>query len=79
MKSSTSDAGPERSAQTETLELRWGIASIAAFIGRTPRQTYEALIKGELPARQVNGRWVASDASLRTHFEGPSSQDPSYD
>lgn len=64
---------------TDKLDLIWGIEAIAAFILRTPRQTYEALVKGELPARQVNGRWVASAASLRSHFEGRSTEDPSYD
>ncbi|WP_404404915.1 DNA-binding protein [Pelagibacterium halotolerans] len=56
--------------ETETLDLLWGIDQIAAFIGRTPRQTYEALAKHELPARQVNRRWVASKRKLREHFEG---------
>jgi hypothetical protein len=58
------------SQQTEGLDLVWGIQAIAAFIGRTPRQAYEALSKGELPARQVNRRWVASKRKLREHFEG---------
>jgi hypothetical protein len=55
---------------TETLagDLIWNIKGIAAFIGRTPRQTYEALVKGELPARQVNGRWVSSKTALAKHF-----------
>lgn len=57
-------------ALPETLDLIWGVASIATFIGRTQRQTYEALAKGELPARQVNGRWVASRKKLRELFEG---------
>lgn len=34
------------------------------------RQTYDALVKGELPAQQVNGRWVASRRKLRELFEG---------
>ncbi|KQX35311.1 hypothetical protein ASD04_14820 [Devosia sp. Root436] len=56
----------------ETLadDLIWGVASIAAFIGRTPRQTWEALDKGQLPARQVNGRWCVSRSRLRTFFAG---------
>lgn len=54
----------------ETLDLIWGAAAIAAFIGRTKRQTDEALAKGELPARQVNGRWVASRKRLIAFFEG---------
>lgn len=54
----------------ESLDLLWGVRAIALFIRRTERQTYEALVKGELPARQVNGRWVASRKKLREHFEG---------
>ena len=56
--------------QPETLDLIWGAAAIAVFIGRTKRQTDEALAKGELPARQVNGRWVASRKRLTAFFEG---------
>lgn len=54
----------------ETLGLIWGIAGIAAFIERTDRQTEIALNKGELPARKINGRWVASRRKLIEHFEG---------
>ena len=56
--------------ETAPLDVVWGIAGIAQFIQRTNRQTYEALVKGELPARQVNGRWVASRRKLRELFEG---------
>lgn len=58
-------------AETETLDLLWGVEAIAVYIGRTKRQTYEALVKGELPARQVNRRWVASRKTLREFFEKP--------
>lgn len=58
-------AGP-----VQSLDLVWNIDGIAAVIGRTRRQTYEALVKGELPARQVNGRWVASRRRLEAFFEG---------
>lgn len=55
------------------LDLAWGIDAIAAYIGRTRRQTYEALVKGQLPpAKRVNGRWVASRRKLRELFEGVS-------
>ena len=57
------------SDETETLDLIWGIEAIAIFIGRTRRQCYEALVKHEIPARQVNGRWVASRRKLRKYFE----------
>jgi hypothetical protein len=55
--------------ELESLDLVWGVRAIAVFIGRTNRQTYEALAKGELPARKVNGRWVASRKALREFFE----------
>jgi hypothetical protein len=56
--------------QPEPLDLIWGAANIAAFIGRTKRQTDEALSKGALPARLVNGRWVASRKRLEAFFAG---------
>lgn len=56
--------------QPQTLDLVWGVAGIAKVIGRTIRQTEEALYKSELPARKINGRWVASLSRLREHFEG---------
>jgi hypothetical protein len=52
----------------ESLDLIWGIAAIATFIGRTPRQTKHALAKGALPAKQVLGRWCASKSELRRFF-----------
>ena len=58
--------------QPQTLDLVWGVAGIAQVIGRTVRQTEEALYKGELPARKINNRWVASLTRLREHFEGAS-------
>lgn len=59
----------QTSANRESLELLWGAEAIGNFIGRTRRQAFEALSKGELPARQVNGRWVASKAKLQAFFE----------
>jgi len=56
-------------SEAESLGLIWGAEAIAAFIGRSRRQTYEALEKGELPARRVNGRWVASRKKLTAFFE----------
>lgn len=52
----------------EKLDLLWSVRSIAAYIGRTERQTYEALAKGELPAQLLNGRWVASRQALFDFF-----------
>jgi hypothetical protein len=54
----------------EPLDLIWKVANIATFIGRTERQTWEALNKGELPARQVNGRWCASRSRLTAFLTG---------
>lgn len=53
----------------EDLDLLWGAAAIAAFLGRTRRQTFGMLEAGELPARKVGARWVASRKKLREHFE----------
>lgn len=51
-------------------DLLWGVDAIAAFIGRTPRQVYDAVEKNQLPARKVNGRWVASRSVLRETLTG---------
>ncbi len=51
------------------LDLIWGADAIAAELGRTPRATFNLLEKGDIPARKVRGRWVASRAALRRHFE----------
>lgn len=56
--------------ESDTLDLLWGAEEIGAFLGRTPRQAWEALNKGELPARKINGRWAASRKALRRLFEG---------
>lgn len=58
--------------QPETLadDLLRTSAKIAAYLGWTKRQVDEALMKGELPARRVNGRWCASRSRLRAFFAG---------
>ncbi|MBO0905570.1 hypothetical protein [Jiella sonneratiae] len=53
----------------DALDLLWGIAAIAAFIGRTERQTYHMLVSGHLPAKQVGERWVAKREALERFFE----------
>tara|TARA_R110002051_G_scaffold235179_1_gene296613 strand:+ start:7431 stop:7634 length:204 start_codon:yes stop_codon:yes gene_type:complete len=53
----------------QPLDLVWGAANIGKVINRTPRQAWEALHKGELPARQVNRKWVASRRKLVEFFE----------
>jgi hypothetical protein len=51
-------------------EILWGAAAIAAEIGLTSRATFHLLSKGELPARKVGARWVASRARLRAYIVG---------
>ena len=49
---------------TGDMDLIWGIEAISQAIGRNPRQTYHMLRMGALPAKNVQGRWVASKAKL---------------
>lgn len=51
-----------------SLDLIWGVEAIAAFIGRTPRQTYHMLGKGQIPGRQVGERWVVDRRDLVDFF-----------
>jgi hypothetical protein len=50
-------------------DLAWGCEAIADEIERSPRQTFHMLTNGELPAKKVGGRWVASRKKLREFFE----------
>jgi hypothetical protein len=60
----------------QQLDLLWGADAIAAFIGRSPRQTFHALASGEIPAKKVCGRWCASRAALRAALIAePASED----
>ena len=52
------------------LDLIWGCRDIAKMIGRSERSTFGMLEKGELPARQVNGRWVIERGKLIAFFTG---------
>lgn len=52
----------------EPLDLVWGAAAIAKVIGQTTRATFHMLEAGELPARQIGRRWVASRKSLEAFF-----------
>ena len=54
----------------ETADLAWGVEQIASTIGREERSTYYMLAKGELPARKVGGRWVASKRRLLAFLRG---------
>lgn len=63
-------AGRAPVSTSPDLDLIWGASEIATFIGRTRRQAFRMLEEDELPARKVNGRWVASRQKLREFFEG---------
>ncbi len=54
--------------KSEAMDLVWEAGGIAHVIDRTVRQTYNMLEAGELPARKVGGRWVASRRALEAHF-----------
>ncbi|WP_312620461.1 MULTISPECIES: helix-turn-helix domain-containing protein [Bacteria] len=57
------------SKEMETgLDLLWEVEEIAKVIGRTPRQTFHMLKKGELPAKKVGGRWVVERSKLIAFF-----------
>ena len=51
-----------------SIDLVWGGEEIAKVIGRTARVTFILLEKGELPAKKVGGRWVASRQKLVEFF-----------
>jgi len=48
----------------ESADLVWGGEEISKVIGRTARVTFSLLEKGEIPAKKVGGRWVASRQKL---------------
>ncbi|WP_028035029.1 hypothetical protein [Chelativorans sp. J32] len=50
------------------LDLIWGVERIAAFINRTPQQTYHMLSKGYMPGRRVGERWVVNRRDLIRFF-----------
>lgn len=54
--------------EMSSLDLIWEVAEIAKIIGRTDRQTFHMLNKGELPAKKVGGRWVAERSKLIAFF-----------
>ena len=55
---------------TENIDLVWGVHAIANLIGRSERQTFHLLAKGDLPAKKVSGRWVVSRKKLVEFFTG---------
>ena len=56
--------------QAQALDLIWGVDAIAKEIGRSPRQTYHMVTKGELPAKQIGSRWVIERNKLMNFFLG---------
>lgn len=58
----------QKPAESGALDLIWGATDIAKLIGRSARATFDMLEKGELPAKKVNGRWVASRQKLAEFF-----------
>jgi len=59
--------------EAEKDDLIWNVGPIANVIGRDDRATYHLLSKGELPARKVGGRWVASKRRLLAFLSGEAS------
>lgn len=45
-------------------DIVWEVKNIARVIGRNDRQTFHLLATGQLPAKQIGGRWVASRRKL---------------
>lgn len=50
------------------IDIVWGASAISKVIGRSERVTFILLEKGLLPAKKVNGRWVATRSALLAHF-----------
>ena len=57
-----------RTQSDAKIDLVWEVEEIAKLIGRTRRQTFHMLSKGELPAKKVGGRWVAERGKLIAFF-----------
>ncbi|KRA42052.1 hypothetical protein [Devosia sp. Root635] len=55
--------------QAQPLDLVWGADAIGKAIGRSERQAKHMMANGQIPARKIQGRWVASLTKLRKHFE----------
>jgi hypothetical protein len=50
------------------MELLWGAAAIADELGIDRRKAFYLLEKGSLPAKKIQGRWVAERGKLRAFF-----------
>lgn len=47
-----------------TDDIVWEVRNIAKVIGRAERQVFYMLKEGQLPAKKIGGRWVASRRKL---------------
>ncbi len=50
------------------VDFLWGCKAIAAFIDRTPRQTFHLLEAKKLPARKIGAIWVGSKSALTKYI-----------
>jgi hypothetical protein len=51
--------------------LVWGVDEIAKVIGRTPRQTFHILARGQLKTPlKVGGKWCANREALLRELSG---------
>lgn len=57
-------------AGADESDLVWEAKNIAKVIGRTDRQTFQLLNAGQLPAKKVGDRWVASRRKLLEALTG---------
>jgi hypothetical protein len=56
--------------KTENDDLLWGVAPIAAHIGRSVRQTYYLLQNQKIPAQKVGNLWVGRKSALNRALSG---------
>ena len=78
----TTDDRPSHDDHDDRLsdDLIWAVTGIAAYIGRTIRQTYHLLERGLIPATKVGNAWVARrselDAFFRAHPDAATDTSP---
>lgn len=58
-----------KSSEDGNLDLLWGAKAIASELGRTEKQTFHLLERGQIPAKKIGAQWVANRNTLRKHFE----------
>lgn len=56
-------------AESDVIDLVWGVKAIAKAIRRTPRQTFHLCTTGALPTKKVGNRWVADRQALQRFFQ----------